>query len=129
MSLGQHIADPSRLTHRPHCCAGNDPSPRAGGEKYDLRGTASPLDTVRNRPGRNRDLNEIFHAIFDGFFHSGWYFVSFRVATPDLATAVSDHDKSCKTEPPPALDDRGTAPDLDYLLGKLTAPFATTIVA
>ena len=79
------------------------------------------LDTMGNRAGLDRHLDQILHPILDGLLDGGRNLIGLRVPTADLATAVSDHDQAGETESTTTLHHGGTTPHLDNLFDELAA--------
>src|SRR5690606_20216370 len=118
--LGQHVADPSRLQHRPHRAAGDDARTFAGGLQKDLRSRKTGLYLVGDRRADQRDRNQVFLGVFDAFADRVGHLSGFPLAGAHVALAVAYRDHRGKRANPPTLHGLGDRVDIDDLFLELT---------
>src|SRR5690606_11270298 len=118
--LGQHVADPSRLQHRPHRAAGDDARTFTGRLQKDLRSRKTDLDLVGYRRADQRDRNQVFLGVFDAFADRVGHLSGFTLTGPHVALAVAYHHHRGKRANPPTFHGLGDWVDIDDLLLELT---------
>src|SRR5688572_20121034 len=114
--FGNHVMDAGDLYHRSDRTTGDDSSSLLCGLEKDMLGPEQPVNLMRNRPGRESDVHQVFLGLFDRLRNRDRHFGSLPFPDTDPPLSIS-HDNQCaEIEPFSTLYDFGHSVDKNNLV-------------
>jgi hypothetical protein len=91
-SLRNDVMDAGNFHHRTDSASGNNSCALLCGLEKDMFGAEQPMDLVRNCPGCEGNVHQVFLGLLDRLRDCDGHFGSFPFPNPNPSLSIADHN-------------------------------------